>query len=308
MKVILVIIMGFLASACLISSDSPIESSSNDVNLIQTNDIIVANSGNDSIVLLDSDGNYKAVLADSATSATLIYNALAYDSVNDQILFNYDSTTAALDAIMSISKYNGQISTVITNSNLNGTLQGLARLVDGDLVTVEGTNGLEKFDSDGVRVGAPFASGLTATIVDLKPLSNGGYVLCSTATANTVNTYDSAGVLQATATSALPLPSLGALAAAGCIQDDSGRIIVSYSGGTDAVRVYTDSTMSTVDWTFTDTNVLTTPGNVAVRPNGNILVLDTAFNHIVEISSSGALVGVIGGSVLATPNRILVVP
>lgn len=308
MKVLLIVIMGLLASSCLIGTDSPIESSSNDVNLIQTNDIIVTNSGNDSIVLLDSNGNFKNVLVDTQTDATLIYNALAYDSVNDQILFNNDSTTAALDAIKSISLYNGTVSTVITTSNLNGVLPGLARLVDGDLVTIEGTTALEKFDSDSVRVGAPFASGLTANLVDINPLSNGGYVVCSTATANTVRTYNAAGVLQATATSANPLPTLGALAATSCFEDGEGRMVVVYSGATDYVRVYTDTSMTTVDWSFSDTNVLTTPGKASVRPNGNILVTDTAFNHIVEITANGAFLRTIGGAGLATPLNILVVP
>jgi hypothetical protein len=300
--------MTFLATSCLLSSESPIESSSNDVNLIQSNDIIVTNSGNDSIVLLDENGNFKRALVDSPTDATLIYNALAYDSANDQILFNNDSTTASLDAIKSISLYNGTVSNVIQSSNLNGILPGLARLVDGDLISIEGTTTLEKFDSDGVRVGAPFASALIANLIDLNPLASGGYIVCSTATANTVRTYNAAGTLQATATSASPTPTLGALAASGCTEDSQGRIIVAYSGATDAVRAYTSNAMTTVDWTFQDTNYLTSPGKVAVRPNGNILVTDTVLNHIVEISPDGAFIRLIGGAVLATPLNILVVP
>src|SRR5690606_4275538 len=102
----------------------------------------------------------------------------------------------------------------------------------------------------------------------------------------------------ATATSSTPVnatnPTLGAMASTSCTQDQNGRIIVAYSGTTDAVRVY-DSAMTAPIWTFTNTTVLTTPGKLAVRANGNILVTDTAFHHIVEISATGAMVQVIGG-------------
>lgn len=297
----------FSLASCLLKSESPLESSSDSVNLIQSGDIIVSNSGNDTIILLDSDGNYKDVLVDSQTDATLIYNGLAFDRVNNQVLFTHDSTTAALDSVKSIALYDGEVSTVISNSNLNGTLPGLARLDGGELLVLEGTNTAEKFLADGTRSGAPFINTLTTNVADITRLSTGGFVTCSSGTANTVRTYNAAGTQQAMATSANPVPSLGALASTSCSTDEDGRIIVAYSGATDAVRVY-NSTMSTVVWTFTDTNVLTTPGKLAVKSNGNILVLDTAFNHIVEISSSGALVRVIGGAVLATPNNIIVVP
>lgn len=296
-----------LLTSCILKDESPIESSSDEVNLIQSGDIVVTNAANDTIILLDSDGNYKDVLVDSQTDATLLFNGLAFDSVNEQLLYTHDSTTGALDAVKSISLFDGSVSTVISNSNLNGTLPGVARLTGGDLVVLEGTGTAEKFLANGTRSGAPFMTTLTTTVADITKLSTGGFVTCSSGTANTVRTYNAAGAQQAMATSQSPLPTLGALAATSCSTDSSGRIIVAYSGATDAVRVY-DSTMATVEWTFTDTNVLTTPGKLSVRSNGNILVLDTAFNHIVEISSSGALVRVIGGAVLATPSNIVVIP
>lgn len=305
-KLIPLVLLTFLTS-CLLKNESPIGSSSNDVNLIQSGDIIVTNAGNDTIVLLDEDGSYKASLVDSQSDAALIYNGLAYDTANDQILYVNDHTTAFYDAVKAISLYDGATSTVISNSNLTGTMPGLARLTGGELLVLETTTTAEKFLANGTRSGAPFIATLTATVADVNPLSTGGFVTCSSGTANTVRTYNAAGVVQATATSAAPVPSLGALASTSCVQDSTGQIIVAYSGATDAVRVY-NSTMSTTVWTFTDTNVLTTPGKLAVKSNGNILVTDTAFNHIVEISAAGALVRVIGGAVLSTPNNILVVP
>lgn len=305
-KLVPIVLLTFLSS-CLLKNESPLGSSSNDVNLIQSGDIIVTNAGNDTIVLLDENGVYKTSLVDSQSDTALIYNGLAYDTANDQILFVNDHTTAFYDAVKAISLYDGSTSTVISNSNLTGTMPGLARLTGGELLVLETTATAEKFLANGTRSGAPFIATLTTTVADINPLSTGGFVTCSSGTANTVRTYNAAGVVQATATSASPTPTLGALASTSCIQDSSGQIIVAYSGATDAVRVY-NSALSTIAWTFTDTNVLTTPGKLAVRSNGNILVTDTGFNHIVEISPDGALVGVIGGAVLSNPNNILVVP
>lgn len=293
-------------ASCIISSDSPLESSSNDVNLIQIGDIVVTNAGNDSIVLLDENGVYKTTLVDSQTDGTLIYNGLAYDDINKEILFTYDSTSAALDAVKAIDLFDGAVRTVISNSNLSGVLPGVARLTGGDLLVLETTATAEKFNSSGVRQGAPFTAALTATVADVTRLVNGGFIVCSSGTANTVRTYSLAGVVAATATSASPLPSLGALAATSCTQAADGTIYVAYSGATDYVRAY-NSTLTTVLWTFSDTNVLTTPGKLAITPSGSILITDTGFNHIVEISDQGSFVRTLGGAVLATPNNIVVV-
>lgn len=304
---LLIFIPLLILSSCILTDESPVATSSNEVNLIQSGDIVVTNLGNDSIILLDSDGSFKSILVDSQTDATLIFNGLAYDRLNDQILYTHDSTTGALDSVKALSLFDGTVSTVISNNNLTGVMPGLARLTGGELLVLETASTAEKFLSDNTRSGTPFLNTLTATVADITRLSTGGFVTCSSGTANTVRTYNAAGAVQATATSALPLPTLGALASTSCLEDPSGRIVVAYSGATDAVRVY-NSTMSTIAWTFTDTNVLTTPGKLAVRENGNILITDTGFHHIVEISSAGVLVGTIGGAVLSTPNNIVVVP
>lgn len=260
-------------NSCILKDESPIESLSNDANLIQSGDIIVSNAGNDSIVLLHSDGSYKAVLYDIPTTATVLFNGLAWDAINKVVLFNYDSTTTGFDEVKSIAPFDGAVKTVISNSNLNGTMPGVARLTGGELLIIEGTNAIEKFLADGTRSGNPFLSGLNATMADITKLSNGGFIACSSSTANTVRTYNAAGAVQATATSANPVdatnPTLGAMASTSCSQDKNGRIVVAYSGATDAVRVY-NSAMTAPVWTFIDTNVLTTPGKIAIRANGNI--------------------------------------
>lgn len=296
-------------TSCILTDESPLESSSNDVNLIQSGDIVVVNTGNDTIVLLDSNGTYKSVLFDSQTDATLSFGGLAYDSINKKILFTYDSTTAALDSVRSIDLFEGTTTSLISNANLNGTLPGIARLTGGELMVLEGTNTIEKFLSTGVRSGNPFLATLTTNVADISKLASGGFVTCSSGTTNTVRTYNADGTVVASATSAAPVgvPALGAQASTSCLEDVSGNIIVAYSGATDAVRAY-NSTMTTVEWTYTNTAHLTTPGKLAKRSNGNILVTDTGFNHIVELDPNGVFVQIIGGAVLSTPSNIVVVP
>ena len=200
------------------------------------------------------------------------------------------------------------ISTSFLTGVTPGTLPGVARLTDGDLVILENAVSVEKFTSAGVRVGNPFSTAMVSSTVDLNPLLTGGFIVCSNVATTTVRTYSATGVLAATATSASPTPSLGALTATGCIQNAAGQIIVAYSGANDTVRVYSDAAMTSVVWDFYEPSVLVSPGKVALRENGNILVTDTLLNQIVEISANGTLVQVIGGAVLSVPNSILVVP
>ncbi len=308
MILVIQILVLFLSTSCLLKDESPIETRSESLNLIQSGDIIVSNTGNDSILLLDPDGGLKEVLVDSPTDATLILNGMTYDATTGSILYLNDSTTATLDAVKSISLTDGSVSTYLSNSNLNGVLPGLTRLTNGNLLIIEGTTAAEAFSSGKIRQGAPFISTLINAAADIQALSTGGFVVCSSGTANTVRTYNAAGVVQSTATSAVPTPSLGALAATACIQDANGRIIVAYSGATDAIRVYSSTALTTVVWTYTDANVLATPAKIALRPNGNILVVDQGFNHIVELTPDGTFVDLLGGAALATPVNLVVVP
>ena len=48
-----------------------------------------------------------------------------------------------------------------------------------------------------------------------------------------------------------------------------------------------DSTLPTTNWTVTDQNVLQTPGNLAVRPNGNTLVADTFLTGAGKVKHDG---------------------
>lgn len=295
-------------TGCVATENSPVETFNNAANLLRSGDIVVTNNGDDSIVLLDEDGHFKEYLVDSQTDTTLVFNGLTYDSVTKSILYINDSTVAINEAVKRLSLYDGSVTTIVTTNQLTGTLPGLARLSNGELVVAEQNTALEKFDASGGRIGAPFLNTITANIVDVNPLSNGGFITCSTGTTNTVRTYNAAGTAALSATSATPVgtPALGAVAASSCAEDKQGRFVVAYSGATDAIRIY-NSAMTTTVCTYIDTNVLTNPGKIAVKPNGNILVVDSGFNHIVELNSSCGFVRLIG-SALSTPFNIAVIP
>jgi hypothetical protein len=303
------VLFNILLNFGCVKEEEPIETFDSYVNKIQPGDIIVANGANDTVVLLDEDGRYKDTIITGSTSAALSFPALAWDDLNKQVLISYDHTTATLDKITGVSLLDLQLSTVISNSNLTGTMPGVARLTNGELVVLEGTTTAEKFTSAGVRSGAPFMNAtLIANTTDIAPMPSGDFVVCSSNAANTVRTYNSSGTLLNTATSVTPAPTLGAaVAASGCAVGPNGEIAIVFSGTTDGVRLF-NSTLTTGTWNFIDTNVFVTPTKIAFKSNGNMLVLDTTFNHIVEISSTGSLVRTFGSDFLATPLAILVVP
>lgn len=296
---------------CVLKEESPIASYNNSANLLQSGDILVVNTPNDAIVHLDSNGNYKSTLVQENDAASVIIGGLNYDSVNKRILYTYDHATAALDAVKSIDLYNGRVETVLNNNNLSGTLANLVRLTGGDYIIFESATTVEKFNSAFVRVGTPFtpAPAMATANVQIEAMSDGGFLICTTSTAalSTVKTYSAAGAAAFSATSALPAPSLGALPASGCKQRADGTIVVAYSGAIDTIRAYS-SNLGTILWDYSDLNVLSSPGRISARSNGNILITDTVFNHIVELTSDGAFLRIIGGAVLSTPGSVQVIP
>jgi hypothetical protein len=294
-----------------ISESEPIETFNSQANIIKSGDIIVVNTATDSVLLLDDDGTYKTTIYSARTDATVTIPAITWDSRTNRLLIMYDSTTATLDKILSVDPYDLSISTAYQNSTiLTATgLNGVARLTTGDLVVIESTATMEKFDTAWTRQGAPFMNAtLAATAADVAALSSGAFVVASSATATSVRSYNSAGTLVTTVSSTTPAPSLGAaVACTGVAMKGNGKVVAAFSGATDGVRQYS-SDLSTVDWNFINATVLSTPTKIAVRANGNSLVPDSALNHIVEIDSSGVLVGTFASSILATPGSIVVVP
>ena len=99
----------------------------------------------------------------------------------------------------------------------------------------------------------------------------------------------------------------GTTAAADCRVLTSGNIAVVWSGTTDTVRIY-NSALSTTIASYSNLALLSTPGGIAQRTNGNLLVVDRVLNQIIEITEGGVFVNGLPRSVLSTPEFIEVVP
>lgn len=305
---ILFILVLLLPAACVVGEKSPVETFNDSVNMIQSDDIVVVNQTNDSIILLDRDGNFKTTLVDEATSNTINYSGINWDSIDKRLLFVNDTNVANTESVKSISLYNGRVEDVINTIFLTGTLRSIARLTNGDYLIVESATTVEKFDTNLQRVGNPFFSALVNANNDLNSLSTGGFLSCSSSTGSAIRTHSATGATVATATSAAPVPSMGsAMQCIGADERPDGTIAVSFSGTNDGVRVFS-ADLSTVVWTYQNSTVLSNPGKLAVRSNGNVLVPDLSLHHIVELSSDGQFIRIIQGAFVASAGHIKVIP
>ncbi len=305
-KIFLILGLSALISACV--SDHPIATSSSADNFLRPGDIVVVSSANDTVVALHPDGYYKDIVQDVDTDTTVTYRGLAWKSDTREVLIAYDSTTVGQDKIIAVSAITGIARTLIQNSNWSGVLAGITVLSSGDILATE-TNGVEKFSTDGVRIvggNYPIIT-LMTTPQQVASTVSGGFVACSTGTSE-VRTYDAAGNQTHSASSAAPgtvlTPTINIY---GCMEMSNGHFATAYNGATDTVRIY-DSTMSSVIADYSDINYLGDPRAIAQRANGNLLVTDGTFHHIVELTSTGGFVRLLGGSVLNTPTFIMVVP
>lgn len=260
-------------------------------------DILVSNSGSDAVLVLDSAGNYKRIAYNLVNTAESPFG-LSWSVDSGELLIAVDGA----DRVVAVSAADCSVRNVVQDTNLTGNLRGLTRLVSGDVLVIE-TSNVERFTWQGIRIatgGWPRALQTTGTGLDA--LANGGFVHCSTGT-DVIRTYDSTGVQVATVSSGIAATT----DAADCLELGDGRIAAVWSGTTDTVRIY-PAGLGTHEVTFSNTSVLSTPGGIAERSNGNLLVLDRLLNWIVEIDSAGNLVGTLGDGVLSTPEFILVVP
>lgn len=254
-------------------------SSSSESGIIQSGDIIVTNQGADSVLLFDSTGVFKAVIYEISTVNAEAITGIAENEATGEILLAVDGTP---DRVMAISKTDLTAREFIRdNTNFTGTIRGLAVLTTGETLAVE-TSNIEKFDSMGYRVTTgSWPKALQTTGSGLDALSNGGFIHCSTGT-DVVRTYDATGTQVASVASGIAATT----DVADCRVSPDGGIVAAYSGTTDTIRKYT-ADLATTTWSYSSLSILSTPSGIAVRANGNVLALDSAFNHVVEISFDG---------------------
>lgn len=281
--------------------------SDENTDVIQSGDIVVSNQGADSVLLFDSTGVFKDVIFEISTVNGEAITGITENSLTDEVLVAVDGTP---DRVMAIKKSDLSSREYIRdNTNFTGTIRGLTFLTSGDTLVVE-TSNIEKFDSMGYRVTTgSWPKSLQTTGSGLDALSNGGFIHCSTGT-DVVRTYDDAGTQVATVSSGIAATT----DAADCKVSTDGGIVAAWSGTTDTIRKYS-ADLSTATWSYSSLSVLSTPSGIAVRANGNVLAMDSVFNHVVEISFDGttAVGTILRGSdvdiddMLSTPQFIWVV-
>lgn len=269
---------------------------SEDAVCIESGDILVTTSGADALVVFNPDGTFKRI-AYYVLSATENLYGIAWSHTAEEILVAVDG----VDRIVGINPEDCSTRDVITNANLTGTIRGITQLLNGDILVSE-TNNIERFGANGNRVtsGWPLAAQSAATGLDA--LSNGGFVHCSTTT-DVVRTYSDTGTQTATRSSGIAATT----DAMSCKALHDGSIAAAWSGTSDTIAIYS-ADLSTLNASFSNTAYLGAPGGIAQRANGNLLIVDRIFNHVVEITTAGTYVGTFGAGYLSTPEFILVVP
>lgn len=258
-----------------------------------SNHIIISSAINQSVVMLDPNGNFlrELLVLDGETTDTP-YGVGIYDSTH--ILVPVDG----VDRVMKINLETGKSSAevFILNSNLSGNIRNLTRLSSGDILVIE-TSAIERFNANGSRIAAGgWPKTLLTTSTGLEKISSGGFVLCATGT-KAVRTYDDNGTQLATA-------SYSTLGINDCASASDGRIAAAYNGTGDIVRIYTDATLSATSCDYAGS---ADPDVLAFRPNGNLLIADGTANIIYEIDSNCNYVQSISSPAIATPTGMRVI-
>lgn len=288
----------FVLTSCKSSSDEGDEVAAPTPVCFESGDILVANGGSDAIMSFSSTGAFKKIIYQLNTAAGEALYGMDYIESTGEVAVVVDGT----DRVMAIDPETCAARILIADANLNGTLRGITQLSTGDLLVVE-TSNVERFSSTGVRITTgSWPKALQTTGADIHALAAGGFVHCSTGS-DVVRTYDDAGTQVATRASGIA----GTTDAMGCKELANGSIAAAWSGTTDSVVIYS-SNLATAQYTYSNTAVLSTPGSLAQKNDGNILVADRVLNYLVEISPTGTYVGTIGGGYLNVPEFILVIP
>jgi hypothetical protein len=277
--------------------DAPVEEVPVEEACFKSGDILVSNSGSDAVLALDSTGNFKRVIFNVENSSETVYG-ITWLAATNEIAVVVDGS----DRVMAVSAEDCSERLFIVNANLTGNVRGITQLASGDILVVE-TSNVERFTSSGSRVTAGgWPRALQSVGTDISALSNGNFVHCSTTT-DVVRIYNDAGTQVATRSSGIA----GTTDATACVVLANGSIAVSWSGTTDTVVVYS-ADLSTVQMSYSDIGLLSTPGGIAQLPNGNLLIAERVFHYLVEITAAGQFVKIHGDGFLNIPEFLLVVP
>lgn len=287
--------------------------------VFESGDIVVSNTGTKSVLLFNSNGAFKKTLyAAGATSGETPFG-LHYNANTETLMILLDGT---VDKVVTVAKSDGTINeTFIVDTNLNSatanSVRSIVQLTGGDILIGE-TSAVERFSYNGFRMTSESASGawpktggviLTTVINQMSRLPDNGHIECSNGS-DVIRTYNNAAAQVGSQVSGIAATT----DVFGCVADSAGAVYAAFNGTTDTIRKYTDSTLGTVAWSYSNLTLLGNPISLAVLANGNIAAVDATNNWVIEISAAGALVNKLGGAtadinnMLSTPNYIYVIP
>lgn len=296
-KLILTITVLYSLASC-IKTNADLQSQ--DDLTVKSDDIIVLSQGTRSVIQLDHNGQYIDTLYVAPTGSSL--KALTWDRVNNRALVGY--TYNATTKIISITPSNKGINDFSVNAFLTATLNTLVPTVNGFLFSAT-PNIIRKLNYNGAYnagSGFPLNIGPTGSIVQMATLANNQFLVCSS-TSPYIKIFNSNGVEQLSASNITP-PSQ-ATTLTGCNAISTGQIAISWSGTNDTVAVYNPNNFSTALYQYTDTAILAAPKWIQKASNGNVLIGDTSFNHIVELTPKMEFVRTLGASYFSTPVQFI---
>ena len=299
-KLIMITFMLIFSFGCKQKTSIPTLTSQE--NLIKPGDLIVTNGGSRSLILLDSAGNYKRILYDF-DNLDYVYG-ISFKHDTKEIIF----TINGAPRVGAISVIDGTYRNLISDINLTGVLKGLTQLNNGDILVAKATS-IERFTSKGIRITSAIAPiwPITVGVSSVEQLSatkDGGFISCSSVSDN-VRKFSKDFVPMASIVSGIPLNT----DAMGCIELTDGKIVMAFSGtGLDQIMSVAGDLSGTNLELYLDQGVLTSPKSLSQSLNGNILVVDSGFNYILEITTTGLFVRTLGDSVLSAPNAVFSVP
>lgn len=281
------------------------DSETSEVSIV-SGDIVVSSSGTRDVKVFDSSGVYKGTILDLDSTTGQAPYGLTYNFLTNEILVAVDSATSRLIKAIGITSLD--VRDFSASPAFNNSLRGITMLTSGDLlVVISAGNRVEKISGiTGTQITAgAWPKSLQTGGTGIAARSAGTFAHCSS-TLDVVRLYDATGTQTATAASGIAATT----DVMDCKSDSVGNIYTSFNGTTDTIRKYS-SDLGTTTWSYSNTVLMPNPFGIAVRANGNVLVLDQTHNYILEVAADGTSASIVGNdtdNMLSTPQFIMIVP
>lgn len=266
------------------------------------------------LTLVSPDGTDVSVVQDLFISSEYV-TGLAY--------LGSDRVAVGVDGADRIDVYNlltGALTAFAVNVNITATpLRNMVSTADGSVYIVESnTNTVEKVDSSGSRVGAPFLPTTVGSCVLSAPYgvaydsANGRVAVISSAASGRLSIYnDTTGTCIAHVTTA---PFNSGFPAGIAYHAPSGKYIVTFN--TSHAIYSVDANGANAAQIYLNSAIINTPRTVATDTAGNIYVSSEGTDTVEKLywSGSGTATRALSGPLLGpsvysqNPTAILVIP